>query len=1542
MPVGISSPARNLFLLGSTGEQTVTNFFKAVDLSASSDGVFLPEAIKYRYGDDSYTIGGTASDPQSKRFGWIENRTYNPETAASTQVWDDRIESSVPAQSVFLRSIIFDQVGRIIAVGHGGGTCWIRRYSSAGVLDWQASTFTGEARYLGVAHDGLAYYVCGHTGPGDDGSAIAYVEKFDDQGNPIWGKAAFFEYDDTLLESIAIADDGNILAVGRIDDNDGQKGFMVKLDSQTGDVLWDKTITSPKKFNQFLSLKESVGLEKIYADGNGQFYVVGRVLSTRSGSVSSRGILIKFDTEGNIIWQKETPLDATKSIEFFDVSAETDTEQVIVLGRYYDGTANDEMGILSKYTKNGTLLWRRTIKSSRESSDKFSTAINPPVLDADSSFYYLLFRDESIATLSGEPDRYTFGKVSTSGNGLGDFQYDDSTGETIDYEIVNIDSNVGILQDGSVTNSVSDLRSTPYSAENIVFDDYATNIAGKKRKISEGFQSFMYSGSPAVRPQDFCEDFRAFSSDLPSQPRQNYIGDSDNITPDVTSTTDYGNKWRRQSTAVNVTANAIANPLGVGDTAELYNLTATSGRRIEYGGPVLVAGQKYTYSWWMKAVTTDAQWDFQAYNISTSNNSIHFADRQGNILEDISVGTTTYNPKDTEWHRVCWTFTAGSSATVAMGGYNSNSQTGDLWYLYGAQMVDGTLPGVYYQTGDPQPNEFETLPTTDGQFYRENDYWQFDGNGSNDFIQLPHDEKLHSTEFTFEWWMYNNSVANNTATAFFTKRTNNEDGYMIFTQSNQILHFDFGTPTIGSHRWNTGFNCGGGNLGRWHHCVLTRSDAGRELYINGELFSNTTDAGVHIPNIQDLFVGTDSENPRRYEVNGKIGEFRIYNRVLTATQVFQNYNASKFTYKSELPNTTPRLNIDPIVMGSNMIMNFDFGNGHCIEKSSEINASFTETILDDASTNGAAFGDGQSVAVGYGKVVVGARGEDCTIPGYTYTAGGKAYIYNATTGALEATLIASDISGNDWNFGNAVAICGCSGKIAVTSNSALYLYDADGTNEIIIDSNSTLPISPPGGNTFGNGLAISGNRVWVSDNNVPQGSSYSGTVYCFNTETGAFLYELRPKDIFGNFSAYGLRIAAGGGKLAIGADNINHPVTGRSNTGKVYLYNVDGTNEKIIEPDVLTTGALFGTGGLVIDHGMLVVGASRQQRVENPLELGSGEVYVFDLKGKLKFSIRPTDDPADEDTDAMGFGDSVAVSSDRLIVGAQYYALNIGGVMGRSYLFTHAGRELDRWFGSGLNGDNSAFGSSMAASGGTLAIGAGSGSPDSSGRVYLYPLTGSPSGTITSLTSGATKDTYDLGFTGTVSGPVWNPAGYFEFGQSDSSGITGDFDYNDGSYSDITVEAWIYGNNWNVNGNTYNAILNRSDGTNHIFSTFILSSGEMAGWWFDVNGNIINNDSSASGDPALVLSTGQWNHCVWVYNDGAGMEYYLNNSAASVYSNSALRRKDPSNQSFTIGKWNQNQYELDGRIGELRFYDRKLFASEISQNFNATRTKYGV
>ena len=74
MPVGFNSPARNFFLLGSSGDGVVGNFFKTVDQSAGTDGVYLPDEIRYNYTDQKYLLAGSASDSASKGFGWFEKR----------------------------------------------------------------------------------------------------------------------------------------------------------------------------------------------------------------------------------------------------------------------------------------------------------------------------------------------------------------------------------------------------------------------------------------------------------------------------------------------------------------------------------------------------------------------------------------------------------------------------------------------------------------------------------------------------------------------------------------------------------------------------------------------------------------------------------------------------------------------------------------------------------------------------------------------------------------------------------------------------------------------------------------------------------------------------------------------------------------------------------------------------------------------------------------------------------------------------------------------------------------------------------------------------------------------------------------------------------------------------------------------------------------------------------------------------------------------------------------------------------------------------
>ena len=133
-----------------------------------------------------------------------------------------------------------------------------------------------------------------------------------------------------------------------------------------------------------------------------------------------------------MLWQRETTPDTNYKVDYYDIQADAGTGSVIVWGTIYDNIAGEERGILTKYYKNGDVAWRRILTSSRDNSDYFG-AFRRVAFDSDPSFYYLLFTDQDVDGLAGTPDIYTFGKVSTSGNGLGDFEYNSDGTTTLDY-----------------------------------------------------------------------------------------------------------------------------------------------------------------------------------------------------------------------------------------------------------------------------------------------------------------------------------------------------------------------------------------------------------------------------------------------------------------------------------------------------------------------------------------------------------------------------------------------------------------------------------------------------------------------------------------------------------------------------------------------------------------------------------------------------------------------------------------------------------------------------------------------------------------------------------------------------------------------------------------------------------------------------------------------------------------------------------------------------------------------------------------------------
>jgi hypothetical protein len=79
--------------------------------------------------------------------------------------------------------------------------------------------------------------------------------------------------------------------------------------------------------------------------------------------------------------------------------------------------------------------------------------------------------------------------------------------------------------------------------------------------------------------------------------------------------------------------------------------------------------------------------------------------------------------------------------------------------------------------------------------------------------------------------------------------------------------------------------------------MWTRNGATNKIYVNGvEEASSTTQTTASLPAcIYDIGWATTRSKPTAY-TQGEIGEVRIYNDALTASEVLQNFNATRGKY----------------------------------------------------------------------------------------------------------------------------------------------------------------------------------------------------------------------------------------------------------------------------------------------------------------------------------------------------------------------------------------------------------------------------------------------------------------------------------------------------------------------------------------------------------------------------------------------------------------------------------------------------------------------
>ena len=116
-------------------------------------------------------------------------------------------------------------------------------------------------------------------------------------------------------------------------------------------------------------------------------------------------------------------------------------------------------------------------------------------------------------------------------------------------------------------------------------------------------------------------------------------------------------------------------------------------------------------------------------------------------------------------------------------------------------------------------------------------------------------------------------------------------------------------------------------------------------------------------------------------------------------------------------------------------------------------------------------------------------------------------------------------------------------------------------------------------------------------------------------------------------------------------------------------------------------------------------------------------------------------------------------------------------------------------------------------------------------------------------------------------------------------------------------------------------------------------SGQHAFWMFATNKlNAGHNGAWNTVVGATSLSLNTWYFAAVTYNNSTGWKLYLNGVEDGTSANTTTFT---GNQEIVIGAYSSGN-NFTGRIASVQVYNRVLSASEIVQNYNATKRRYGL
>ncbi len=308
------------------------------------------------------------------------------------------------------------------------------------------------------------------------------------------------------------------------------------------------------------------------------------------------------------------------------------------------------------------------------------------------------------------------------------------------------------------------------------------------------------------------------------------------------------------------------------------------------------------------------------------------------------------------------------------------------------------------------------------------------------------------------------------------------------------------------------------------------------------------------------------------------------------------------------------------------------------------------------------------------------------------------------------------------NFGSAVALDGDVAFIGATlrvndnlKQGAVFVFVRNGERW---NQQQVLVASGPEQNDgFGLAIALDGNSAVIGAPDKDIGStSRQGAAYIFGKDGGMWgQQQMLVASEGGTNDGFGASVALDGGVAVVGAP---YRYGGNDSKGAAYVYAING--DTWVEEQILVASDGFRDNfgsSVALEASTLVVGAPNA-KVDGR---NQGAAYVFTRSGSTWREQQKLAATGGMSNDH--FGDSVALDSDNLLVGAPYLDYNDG----LAYLFIRAGGKWrqDRKLAPGSGPIDNGFGSSVDIDGGSVIVGAPwpfDGTSQHPGTAFLFRL----------------------------------------------------------------------------------------------------------------------------------------------------------------------------------------------------------------------------